>query len=82
MIIGNFEAADRWTAEYEAPQRAARGPTIVEVEEPAAPSHTTEEFADMQAALEATRADRERQRRGAEGECFLDLFHHKRSRNH
>ena len=45
----DFEAAYRWTAEYEAQQRAARGPTIVEFEEPAAPSHTPEEFAQMQA---------------------------------
>ena len=71
----NFEAADRWTAEYEAQQRAARGPTIVEVDEPNESLWTPEEFAEMQAA---TRADRERKRQAAEGL----LFHNKRGRNH
>ena len=74
-MLGNFEAADRWTAEYE--QRAARGPTIVEVEEPAAPSYTPEEFAELQAAAEADRADCERKRQAAEGL----LFHNQRRRN-
>ena len=45
-MIGDIEAADRWTVEYEAQQRAARGPTIVEGEEPTAPSYTPEELAE------------------------------------
>ena len=56
-------------------QRATRGPTIVEVEEPAAPSLTPEEFAAMQAAVSA---DHERKRRAAED--FMS--HVKRSRDH
>ena len=75
--IGNFEAADQWTALNEAQQRAARGSTIVEVEEPAAPSLTPEEFAEMEAALEASRADRDRKRQAAEGL----VYHNKRSHN-
>ena len=71
----DFEAAGRWTAEYEAQQRAARGPWIVEVDdEPNESLWTPEEFAEMQAA---TRADRERKRQAAEGL----LFHNKRRRN-
>ena len=50
---------------------------IVEFEEPAAPSYTPEEFAEMQAALEAARADRERKSQAAEGL----LYHNKRRRN-
>ena len=73
--IGNFEAADRWTVEYEAQQRAARGPTIVEVEGPDEPLWAPEEFAAMQAAVSA---DRDRKRQAAEGL----VFHNKRSRNH
>ena len=77
-MLGNFEAADQRAAEYEAQQRAARGPWIVEVDdEPAAPSYTPEEFAEMQAALEAARADRERKRQAAEGL----VYHDKRRRN-
>ena len=73
-MLGNFEAADRWTAAYEAQQRAARGPTIVEVEEPDEPLWAPEEFAAMQAAVSATR---ERKRQAAE-----DLvYHNKRRRN-
>ena len=76
-MIGDIEAADRRTAEYEAQQRAARGPTIVEGEEPDEPLWTPEEFAAMQAAVSA---DREK-RQAAEGvECLGCLF--KRSRNH
>ena len=78
VMTGNIEAADRWTVEHEAQQRVARGPELAEVEEPAAPWYTPEEFAEMQAALEAARADRERKRQAAEGL----VFHNKRSRNH
>ena len=61
--IGNFEAADRWTVEYEAQQRAARGPWIVKVDdEPNESLWTSEEFAEMQAA---TRAESERKRQAA-----------------
>ena len=62
-MSGDFEAADRWTAEYEAQQRAARGPWIVEVDdEPNESLWTPEEFAEMQAA---TRAESERKRQAA-----------------
>ena len=67
--IGNFEAADRWTVEYESQQRAARGPTIAEGEEPPAPSLTPEEFADMQAAMVATEPT-ERSAKNAEDLLF------------
>ena len=78
MITGDIEAADRWTAEYEAQQRAASGPVIVEVsDEPNESLWTPEEFAAMQAAVSA---DREK-RQAAEGvERLGSLF--KRSRNH
>ena len=73
----NFEAADQRAAEYEAQQRAARGPWIVEGEEPNESLWTPEEFAAMQAAVSA---DREK-RQAAEGlQCLGSLF--KRSRNH
>ena len=49
--------------EYEAQQRAARGPWIVEVDdEPNESLWTSEEFAEMQAA---TRAESERKRQAA-----------------
>ena len=46
----NFEAADQRAAEYEAQQRATRRPWIVEGEEPNESLWTPEEFAAMQAA--------------------------------
>ena len=62
-MLGNFEAADQRAAEYEAQQRAARGPWIVEVDdEPNESLWTPEEFAEMQAA---TRAESERKRQAA-----------------
>ena len=62
-MLGNFEAADRRAAEYEAQQRAARGPWIVRVDdEPNESLWTSEEFAEMQAA---TRAESERKRQAA-----------------
>ena len=74
-MLGDFEAANRLAAEYEAQQRAARGRWIAEVEEPAAPSLTPEEFAAMQAAVSA---DNERKRKAADD--FMS--HVKRSRDH
>ena len=56
----NIEAADRWTAEYEAQQRAAREPVVIEVEEPDEPSYTPEEFAEMQAFIHEEEADNKR----------------------
>ena len=65
VMKGDIEAADRWTVEYEAQQRAARGPWIFQGDdEPNESLWTSEEFAEMQAA---TRADRERKRQAAEG---------------
>ena len=74
-MLGNFEAADQRAAEYEAQQRAARGPWIVEVDdEPNESLWTPEEFAEMQAA---TRAESEWKRQAA-----WDLLNStKRSRN-
>ena len=66
----NIEAADRWTAEYEAQQRAARGPWIVEVDDVAGrimEQHTPEEIAQMQAMNQAAQADSERKRQAAWG---------------
>ena len=73
----NFEAADRLVAEHEAQQRATRGPWIVEGEEPNESLWTPEEFAAMQAAVSA---DREKRQAAAGLECLGGLF--KRSRNH
>ena len=62
-MLGNFEAADQRAAEYEAQQRAARGPWIVEVDdEPNESLWASKEFAEMQAA---TRAESERKRQAA-----------------
>ena len=74
-MVGDIGAADRWTAQYEAQQRAARGPVIFVDDEPS-PEFlwTNEEFEEMQAGW---RAERERKRQGAEGL----LIHNKRSRN-
>ena len=61
-MLGNFEAADQRTAEYEAQQRAARGPRILQGDdEPDEPSCTPKEFAEMQAG----QADSERKRQAA-----------------
>ena len=71
----NFEAADQRAAEYEAQQRAARGPWIVKVDdEPNESLWTSEEFAEMKAA---TRAESERRRQAA----WNLLNSTKRSRN-
>ena len=62
-MLGNFEAADQRAAEYEAQQRAACGPWIVEVDdEPNESLWTSKEVAEMQAA---TRAESERKRQAA-----------------
>ena len=53
MLNGDIEAADRWTAAYEAQQRAARGPAIIEADEPNESLWTPEEFAAMHAAVRA-----------------------------
>ena len=72
---GDIEAADRWTVEYEAQQRAARGPWILQHDdEPDEPSYTPEEFAEMQAGC---RDVRERKRQAVAD--FVSLV--KRSRN-
>ena len=73
-MLRNFEAADQRAAEYEAQQRAARGPWIVPDDEPDEPSYTPEEFAEMQAEC---RDVRERKR-----QAVADFVSHvKRSRN-
>ena len=61
-MLGNFEAADQRAAEYEAQERAARGPWISQGDdEPDEPSYTPKEFAEMQAG----QADSERKRQAA-----------------
>ena len=60
-MSGNIEAADRWTAEYAAQQRAAPGPWILQDDdEPDEPSYTPEEFAEMQAFIHEEEADNKR----------------------
>ena len=63
-MLGGFEAADQRAAEYEAQQRAARGPWILQGDdEPDEPSYTPEECAEMLAG----QADCERKRQAAWG---------------
>ena len=74
-MIGDFEAADRRAAEYEAQQRAANGPVIIQGDDDSdEPSYTPEEFAEMQAGC---RDVRERKRQAVAD--FVSLV--KRSRN-
>ena len=68
-MSGDIEAADRCTVEYEAQQRAARGPWILE-EVPDVAGHimeqyTPEEIAQMQAMTQAAQAESERKRQAA-----------------
>ena len=71
VMNGNIEAADRWTVEYEAQQRAARGPWILEEVPDVAgrimEQYTPEEIAQMQAMNQAAQADSERKRQAAWG---------------
>ena len=70
LLNGDFKAADRWAAEYEAQQRGARGPTIVEVDEPDKPDEPLwahEKFAAMQGVVSA---NRERKRKAAADHFF------------
>ena len=74
-MLGDFEAADRRAAEYEAQQRAANGPVTIQGDDDSdEPSYTPEELAEVQAAITA---DRERKR-----QAVADFMSHvKRSRN-